>query len=440
MHADVLTGVTDEAARDELSRDGSVRTTYVSGGATAFAVLVERHGDGNRITFRRADAPAPEAPSPRAAPPPPEPARRRVATATPEQKPARDDALDDLLRRARVEDASDVIVSTGLDARLRVGGELVHVPGTAVEREQLLAFLGTAWDDRSRAALETTGSADLAFVHDGTRYRINVFRQIGGLAAAFRPIRAEAPTLVELGLPDDLYRLVEYRNGLVLMTGTAGSGKSTTLVALLERLNRTQPKHVITLEDPIEYTYGRGAAMIHQREVGVHVESFSAGLRAALREAPDVILLGEMRDRDTIAAALTAAETGHLVLSTLHCADAGMAVDRIIDVFPEHQQAQVRDQLASVLRAVVTQILLPSTSPPGRVPAYEKLLVNTAVATKIRERRGHQMRSEIQTGRSEGMVPLELTLARLVREHRISRTTARAAAHDPQLLEDHLRR
>ena len=179
--------------------------------------------------------------------------------------------------------------------------------------------------------------------------------------------------------------------------------------------------------------------MIHQREVGVHVESFSAGLRAALREAPDVILVGEMRDRDTIAAALTAAETGHLVLSTLHCADAGMAIDRIIDVFPEHQQSQVRDQLAAVLRAVVTQILLPSLQPPTRVAAYEKLLVNTAVATKIRERRGHQMRSEIQTGRAEGMVPLELTLARLVREHRISKATARAAAHDPQLLEDHLK-
>ncbi len=469
MLADVLSGVTDEAQREELARSGSLRTEYTTAGATPYAVLVERHGRGHRFTFRRHGAePAPAAarmPTSEAAAPasassvaaararataPQQPERRGVPTVVPtaaDPTPIdtlvgtgpRDDVLDDLLARARIENASDVIVSTGLDARLRVGGELMEVPGTAVDRDRLIAFLGDAWDERAQSALETTGSADLAFVHMGSRYRVNVFRQIGGLAAALRPVRVDAPSLLDLGLPDELYRLIEYRNGLVLMTGTAGSGKSTTLVALLERLNRTQPKHVITLEDPIEYTYGRGAAMIHQREVGVHVESFSAGLRAALREAPDVILVGEMRDRDTIAAALTAAETGHLVLSTLHCADAGMAVDRIIDVFPEHQQAQVRDQLASVLRAVVTQILLPSLQPPARVPAFEKLLVNTAVATKIRERRGHQMRSEIQTGRAEGMVPLELTLARLVREHRISRTTARAAAHDPQLLDDLLR-
>ncbi len=451
MLAEVLAGVTDDAQRGELARDGSLRTEYTTAGATPYAVLVEKHGRGHRLTFRRHGAAEPSSAAPRArATSRPAPEHRGIPTAVPiaaDPTPIdtlvatgpRDDALDDLLQRARIENASDVLVSTGIDARLRVGGELVEMSGTAVDRDRLLAFLGDAWDERARSVLDATGSADLAFVHMGSRYRVNVFRQIGGLAAAFRPVRVDAPSLGDLGLPDELYRLIEYRNGLVLMTGTAGSGKSTTLVALLERLNRTQPKHVITLEDPIEYTYGRGVAMIHQREVGVHVESFSAGLRAALREAPDVILLGEMRDRDTIAAALTAAETGHLVLSTLHCADAGMAVDRIIDVFPEHQQAQVRDQLASVLRAVVTQILLPSLQPPARVPAFEKLLVNTAVATKIRERRGHQMRSEIQTGRAEGMVPLELVLARLVREHRISRATARAAAHDPQLLEDHLK-
>jgi twitching motility protein PilT len=452
MLAEVLSDVTDEPGRSELASTGTVRSDYETEGGVKFNVQVERQGGLDRFTFKRHGVePRPRAAAPVEAPRGPAPEARRSAAAVvavaPDPTPIdtlvdvgpRDDVLDDLLQRARIENASDVLVSSGVNARLRVGGELLEVSGSAVQGLQLLAFLGAAWDERSQAALETTGSTDLAFVHLGTRYRVNVFKQTGGIAAAFRPIRTDAPTLVELGLPDDLYRLVEYRNGLVLMTGTTGSGKSTTLVALLERLNRTQPKHVITLEDPIEYTYGRGAAMIHQREVGVHVESFSAGLRAALREAPDVILVGEMRDRDTIAAALTAAETGHLVLSTLHCADAGMAIDRIIDVFPEHQQSQVRDQLSAVLRAVVTQFLLPSLQPPTRVAAYEKLLVNTAVATKIRERRGHQMRSEIQTGRAEGMVPLELTLARLVREHRISKATARAAAHDPQLLEDHLK-
>ena len=439
---EVLASVTSDDERGSLAKSGSLRTEY-----RGFAVLVETHGAGHRFTFRKQTAGTRVTPAevPTVPPTPTQDAVvRRVAPMPVDAMPAAaagatDASLSGLLQRARSQDASDVILSTGLNARLRVGGELIEVQGTATTRERLLAFLGDTFDERARESLEATGSADLAFVNGGERFRVNVFRQIGGLAAAFRPIRVDPPTLRQLGLPEELYRLIEYRNGLVLMTGTAGSGKSTTLVALLERLNRTLPKHVITLEDPIEYLYGRGAAMIHQREVGVHVDSFSSGLRAALRESPDVILLGEMRDRDTIAAALTAAETGHLVLSTLHCADAGMAVDRIIDVFPEHQQAQVRDQLAGALRAVVTQNLLPSTTPPTRVPAFEKLIVNTAVATKIRERRGHQMRSEIQTGRAEGMVPMELTLARLLREHRISKATALAYAPDRETLQSYLR-
>ena len=215
------------------------------------------------------------------------------------------------------------------------------------------------------------------------------------------------------------------------MTGRAGSGKSTTLVSLIEHLNRTRPKNVITLEDPIEYEYTPRRCLIHQREVGAQVESFAAGLRAALRESPDVILVGEMRDRETIAAALTAAETGHLVLSTMHCASAASAVDRIIDVFPEHQQQQVRLQLSTTLRAVITQALVPATTPPLRYPAYEKMMVTPPIAAMIRDGKVHQIPSVIQTSRDDGMVPFDRTLAALVRAGKVSQAVAREYAASP---------
>ena len=427
-----VTGEAETAA----GRTGSVRTHYERGGVR-FSVVVTARGTHRRFEFRTPDSEPTSAPAPESAPPP-------VVTSPPvaphSDPTAVDGDLMQLLQRAHSEDASDILLSADRPPRLRVGGELIQAGEGTVDEGRIFALLGSAWTQAHAATLATAGSVDLALSHAGIRYRVNVFRQAGGVAAALRPIRTDAPSLAELGLPADFHKLVQYRNGLVLMTGTAGSGKSTTLVALLEHLNRTQAKHVITLEDPIEYAYEPAAAMIHQREVGSHVESFSAGLRAALREAPDVILVGEMRDRDTIAAALTAAETGHLVLSTLHCADAAMAVDRIIDVFPEHQQTQVREQLAGVLRAVVTQVLLPSLQPPRRVVAFERLLVNTAIATKIRERRGHQIRSELYTGQSTGMVPIEVSLAQLVRQGRISPVTAAAYAHEPKLLEEHLRR
>lgn len=260
------------------------------------------------------------------------------------------------------------------------------------------------------------------------------------MALALRPVRSDPPTLDVLNLPSELAELASTPSGLVLMTGTTGSGKSTTLVALIEHINRSAHKHVITLEDPIEYEYQNRRALVHQRQVGVHVKSFSEGLRAALRESPDVILVGEMRDHATMQAALTAAETGHLVLSTLHAADAAMALDRIIDSFPEHQQIQVRHQLAGALRAVVTQRLLPSRTLPQRVPAIELLRVNTAVATKIREGRGHQIQSEIQKGRADGMLSFDLTMATLVRRGVLTSETAMAHASDPGLMAEHLRR
>jgi len=284
-------------------------------------------------------------------------------------------------------------------------------------------------DDAAHAELERTGSTDVALdLGDGApRFRVNLFRQRAGLAAALRPIRREPPTLDELNLPADLHDLARYPSGLVVFTGRAGSGKSTTLAALIAELDRTRSKHIITLEDPIEYEYRSRRCLIHQREVGAQLDSFAAGLRAALRESPDIILVGEMRDRETIAAALTAAETGHLVLSTMHTASAAGAIDRIIDVFPEHQQQQVRLQLALALRAVVTQVLVPGITPPARFPAYEKMIVTSAVAAQIRDGKVHQIPTLIQTGRDAGMVPLDRTLAALVRTGKVTAAAARDA-------------
>jgi twitching motility protein PilT len=331
------------------------------------------------------------------------------APRAPAPSAAGESGLGGWLARAVADDASDLIVSAGAPARLRLPGGLRELPGAPLDDEALLAALSPWMGAAHREALERHGSADLAFVWQGSRFRVNVFRQHRGLAAAFRPIRRRPPTLAELRLPESLARLVGFPNGLVLVAGPTGSGKSTTLAALLAHLGASSARHVITLEDPIEYELAPELGLAHQREVGTHCDSFEAGLRAALREAPDVIFVGEMRDRPTIAAAVTAAETGHLVLSTLHAAHSAMAVERIVDVFPEHQQRQIRGQLAGSLRAILTQHLLPG--PAGRVPAIELCLSTPAVGALIREARTHQLASAVQTGRDDGMIPLDRSLA-----------------------------
>jgi twitching motility protein PilT len=436
--------------RAQLDEGGSFHGRYESD-AGSFSVQVRRFSQGYRLAFQPIGAtaaqgapmpaaptraPAPAAPPP-ASPPagPPAHAPARGAMAHGGFAAAADlDALSDVLRQAEAEDASDVILSTGSDARLRVCGQLLDLPGTRCTEDALLTLFAHMVDAEGRRTLEIHGSLDGILDQrplGGGRYRVNLFRQQLGLAAALRPIRTRIPTLQDLALPDDLYELTRYPSGLVLVTGQAGSGKSTTLTALTEHINRTRPSHVITLEDPIEYEYASQRSLVHQRGIGTHVESFAAGLRAALRESPDVIVLGEMRDLDTISAALTAAETGHLVLSTLHCGGAAVAIDRIVDVFPPHQQQQIRHQLSSVLRAVITQVLLPSTTPPKRVPAIEKMVVNAAIAAMIRESRSHQIASQIQTGGAAGMIPLDRSLAALVRSKKITRDTARTVAVDP---------
>jgi twitching motility protein PilT len=439
----ILADVTRTGGRDSLDATGTLATTYQCD-ETAFIVQIERSDHGYHFAFRLGAAgidASPRAPEP---PPPPDLQPPSARDHLPESTvPYRDKGgelgIEEVLERAAKHDASDIIISCDKPPRLRIGGAMKGLGSAETSHEQLEAFLAPVLGERQRAELDESGSCDVAMGVAGRRYRVNVFKQLGGVAAAFRPINRAVPTLDKLHLPDDFKRLTRFRSGLVLMVGTAGSGKSTTLVALIEHLNRTQPKHIITLEDPIEYTYRPREALIHQREVGQHVSSFATGLRASLRESPDVILVGEMRDHDTIRAALTAAETGHLVLSTLHSGSADMAIHRIVDVFPEHQQEQVRHQLADVLRAVVTQHLVPSSKPPLRVPAFERLMVTQAVATKIRENRCHQIGTELQRGREEGMVTLELSLARLVKKGLVTMRAAHDLAEHPTLLEQLVR-
>ncbi len=450
----ILGEVFNEQQRRSLSDTGSVNGQYTMNGQEVFAVGAEFKDGEHRFDFRPVGA-ATRTPGQQLEPEHPAPAAPRASieptgesagataavavmpTVATEQRPA-EGSVQRLLALVVAERGSDLFLSSGSPAKMRIGGQLRELDGEPGSPEQILALMEPLMTDTHRQQLAEQGSCDAALEvrhgHKVSRFRVHLFRQQSGLAVALRPIFDEVPTLKDLNLPDDMVDLVDYRNGLVLMVGTAGSGKSTTLAALIERLNQSVAKHIVTIEDPIEYVYAPARCLVHQREVGTHVPSFSVGLRAALREAPDVILLGEMRDQATIAAALTAAETGHLVLSTLHSGSAEMAIDRIIDVFPEQQQAQVRIQLASVLRAVVTQILLPSRHPPLRVPAVEKMIVNTAVETKIRDGRCHQLATEIQKGRAEGMLSFELSLARLVRQSLLSESKARELASDTMLL------
>jgi len=360
----------------------------------------------------------PAAPPPHAAPTP-APAPRERNT---------EDALARLARLlvepvdiARSRGASDIIVSTGQPPRIRLDGRVEPID--------------VAIDDAELAAAVTGVGAgtDHSLEIEGTRLRVNAFDHLNGYAIAARLIRERVPSLADLSLPAELGQLVEHRDGLVLVCGPTGSGKSTTLASLVDLLDQRRSAHVITLEDPIEYRFAPRRCIIHQRELGRHVATFAEGLRAALREAPDVILLGELRDKDTIAAALTAAETGHLVLATLHAPNAIGAIDRMIDAFPDVQQRQIRWQLAAVLRTVLTQFLLPRRD-GGRAPAYEVVPVTGAVANIIRKGELQTLPTAIQSGREAGMIPLERSLARLIDAGTVSPQVVKRIAADHDLL------
>lgn len=418
-----------EVVADDLPTGEPVKGTYRNDDGEEFIYLVSPGAPGYHIEMSPAvtdDSPAPEPPAPV-----PESGSSPTAVAdTP------DPVVLHVIAQGVSAGASDIFLSTGKPARMRLHGTIHPLDSAPITTDQVLNLLPGSFNQQE---LESSGSTDFGATWElsgrSRRLRVNVFRHTSGLAAAIRPIRDHIPSLDELGLPAKLLELGEYPSGLVLVTGASGSGKSTTLAALVEHINRTKARHIITIEDPIEFAHHEHQSLIHQREVGADVESFSSGLRAALRENPDVILLGEMRDLPTISAALTAAETGHLVLSTLHTGSATAAINRIIDVYPGHQQTHVRNQLATSLKAVVAQRLIRAADRSGRTPAIEKLLVNAAIANSIREGHEHHMKSTMQTGAEAGMVTLERSLASLVCRGTITRDDAYRHANDPQALE-----
>ena len=331
----------------------------------------------------------------------------------------------ELLIQTKERGGSDLHLSAGSPPMMRLHGELTPIEDRVLSREEVHRMIYDILADEQRRAFEENRDFDFALeLADVARFRVNVFNQRSGEGAVFRVIPTQIRTFQELGLPDVMETLALRENGLVLVTGPTGSGKSTTLAAMVDLINRTTKKHIITLEDPIEFVHTSKGCLVNQREIGSHTRSFAAALRAALREDPDVILIGEMRDLDTISLALTAAETGHLVFATLHTKSAPKTIDRVIDAFPPAQQQQVRVQLSESLQGVVSQVLLPTKAKKGRVAALEIMVATVAIRNLIREGKTHQMPSSIQTGMQLGMQSLEQALRNLVMQGRVERTQA----------------
>lgn len=351
--------------------------------------------------------------------------------------------LTELVRRG----ASDLLLIAGLPPIVRVNGRLVRLEEvSALNGEEVGRLFQAHLGGKERQGLEERGSADftLRIEHSGEgfgayRFRVNLHRQRGEPAAALRALPSEIPTLTSLNLPPILGELIKPSRGLILVCGPTGSGKSSTLAAMVGEINRTRTSHIVTIEDPIEYEHSSVHSVIEHVEVGRDARSFHEALRASLRQDPDVILVGEMRDLETVATALTAAETGHLVLSTLHTNDAQQAVHRIVDVFPPAQQAQIRHQLALSLHAIVVQQLVPRADGRGRVPAIELLLANYPVRHHIRSDNLQKLYNEIALGKRQGMTSLEESLSQLVRSAVISDEEARMRASHPEALEALLR-
>ncbi len=333
--------------------------------------------------------------------------------------------LHSLLREMVAKGASDLHIVAGIAPVFRLDGDLQALGEKALTAEDAQSLIYSAISREKIAQFEKTRELDFSFGVRGLgRFRTNVHFQRGSIAAAIRCIPGHVPSLSELNLPPTLSELALRKSGFILVTGPAGCGKSTTLAAMVGIINEHRSAHVIILEDPIEYLHSHKKAVIEQREVGSDTLSFAESLRRCLRQDPDVILIGEMRDLETIATAITAAETGHLLLATLHTPDAPGAVDRIIDVFPSHQQPQIRTQLASTLQAVIAQILLPRKTGGGRVPAVELLIANSAVRNLIRTGKSHQLRTVIETGTQSGMRTMDQALKDLVERDMISYETA----------------
>ena len=335
--------------------------------------------------------------------------------------------LEECIRR----NASDLHIQVGLNPILRVDGSLMPIPNTPVLTEEIVEKLVfSTLDSMQREILMKDKEFDYSFSFgDIARFRVNAFNERGNLAAAFRLIPTKMPSIDELGMPNVVSTFADFPRGLVLVTGPTGSGKSTTLAALVNKINQEKSVHIVTIEDPIEFTHKSKRSVVVQREVHYDTFSFSRALKSVLREDPDVVLIGEMRDLETMSAAITIAETGHLVFATLHTNSAAQSVDRMIDVFPAHQQPQIRSQLASILMGVCSQRLIPAIG-GGRVVAAEIMVANSAVRSIIREGKTHQLDTTIQTGASEGMQTMDRTLVKLVQQGVINFDDAREFAVD----------
>lgn len=333
--------------------------------------------------------------------------------------------IDNLLKLAAERRASDIHLTVESPPVMRIDGALTRIGEELLSREDIEELAQSVMNEPQARMFSELGELDFSYSLLGMgRFRVNAFRQRGSVGIVIRLIPFQVPKPEQLGLPPVCIELANLHKGLVLVTGPTGSGKSTTLAALVDYINRTRASHIVTVEDPIEYLHKHQLSLVNQREIGNDTISFSNALRAVLRQDPDVILVGEMRDLETISTAVTAAETGHLVFSTLHTNDATQAVDRMIDVFPPHQQQQIRVQLASVLQGVIAQQLLPRVDQQGRIAALEILLVTPAVRNLIREGKTHQIPTVIQTNSKLGMQSMEKAIQEHLRAGRISNEVA----------------
>ena len=339
--------------------------------------------------------------------------------------------IDELLRQAREMKASDLHVSVGIPPKCRVNGELVALPCGIIMPNDSKALVEQMIPPRMIEKFNEDGEIDFSYAARNLgRFRVNVFKQRGALSFVIRLVNSKIPSPEQLGLSKEIVDLTKKKRGLVLVTGPTGSGKSTTLASMIDVINQNYNKHIITLEDPIEYLHNHAKSVVNQREIGFDTQGYAPALRAALREDPDVILVGEMRDLDTISTAITAAETGHLVFSTLHTIGAVPTIERIIDVSPTSQQPQIRIQLATLLEAVVSQQLLPTADKKGRVAAFEIMFPNSAIRNLIRESKAHQIPSIIQTSRADGMITMDDALFDLYRARKITKEEAISFAQD----------
>ena len=348
--------------------------------------------------------------------------------------------MEQLILDARRVKASDIHVTEGMPVWYRVHGKLAKSQ-LQFSQEELRALLIGSMDERQKEIFASGRDVDFALeISDGSRQRVNIFRQQHQVAATIRLLNTEIPTLEQLRMPTRLYQMAQQPRGLILVTGPTGSGKSTTLAAMIEHINQNSDRHIITIEDPIEYKYQCKKSLIHQREVGEDVGSFADALRSALREDPDVILVGEMRDYEIISAALLAAETGHLVLSTLHTTGAAQTVERIIDACPTGSQNQIRIQLAATLKGIVSQCLIPCGEVDGvaRIAGTELLVATDAILNLIREGKTHQISSMMQAGGNAGMHTLNMDLSRLMRQGYITKERAREYTNNPAELEQYM--